>query len=206
MNEMIWDFWASRYHRLWVQKYSLRPTRHAVLDIIKELEPIQGARVLDLGCGVGELMEELKRSFKGIRLTGIDKSGEMLRLSRIKNPWAEHIQLAAEELNSLHGSFDIIVCSHSLPYYTEKYKVLMELHRLLTPGGSLVMAFASTNSLYDKLALSLVKLTTGRAEYPSHDSFSELIQPYFKVERHVIIRERLYMPTISVYQLGRKEL
>lgn len=206
MNEMIWDFWASRYQRLWVQKHSLRPTRHAVLELIRELEPIQGTRILDLGCGIGELMEELKRSLKGILLTGIDSSGEMLRLSQIKNPGAEHIQLAAEELNSLHDSFDIIVCTHSFPYYVEKQKVLMELHRLLAPEGSLVIAFASANSLYDRLVLSLVKLTTGKAEYPSHDSFLELIQPYFDAKRHHIIRERPYMPTISVYQLRRKEL
>lgn len=206
MNEMIWDFWASRYHRLWVQKHSLRPTRHAVLDIIRELEPIQGTRILDLGCGVGELMEELEKNHGGISLTGIDSSGEMLRISKSRNPNAKHIQLAAEELSSLKDSFDIIVCTHSFPYYAEKHKVIMELHRLLAPGGSLVIAFASVNSLYDKLVMSMVKLTTGRAEYPSHNSFLELIQPYFDTECHQIIRERPYMPTISVYQLRRKEL
>ncbi len=206
MNEMIWDFWASRYHRLWVQKHSLRPTRHAVLDIIRELEPIQGTRILDLGCGVGELMEELEKNHGGISLTGIDSSGEMLRISKSRNPNAKHIQLAAEELSSLKDSFDIIVCTHSFPYYAEKHKVIMELHRLLAPGGSLVIAFASINSLYDKLVMSMVKLTTGSAEYPSHDSFLELINPCFDLESHQIIRERPYMPTISVYQLRRKEL
>lgn len=206
MNEMIWDFWASRYHRLWVQKHSLRPTRHAVLDIIRELEPMQGTRILDLGCGVGELMEELVKNHRGISITGIDPSSEMLRISNSRNPNAKHIQLAAEELSSLKDSFDIIVCTHSFPYYAEKRKVIMELYRLLAPGGSLVIAFASANSLYDKLALSMVKLTTGSAEYPSHNSFFELINPYFDLESHQIIRERPYMPTISVYQLRRKEL
>lgn len=206
MNEMIWDFWASRYHRLWVQKHSLRPTRHAVLDIIRELEPIQGTRILDLGCGVGELMEELEKNHGGISLTGIDSSGEMLRISKSRNPNAKHIQLAAEELSSLKDSFDIIVCTHSFPYYAEKHKVIMELHRLLAPGGSLVIAFASANTIYDKVALSIVKLTTGKAEYQPHDQFIDLSKTYFFMDKHLVIRERPYMPTISVYQLRRREL
>lgn len=38
-SQKIWDFWAKRYDRLWVQKYSLYPTRREIISFLnKRLE------------------------------------------------------------------------------------------------------------------------------------------------------------------------
>jgi ubiquinone/menaquinone biosynthesis C-methylase UbiE len=203
MNEMIWDFWANKYHRLWVQKHSLGPTRRVVMELLSELGITRATKLIDLGCGPGELIEELGRGYGKIEATGIDYSREMLKISAERNPWARHIHLKAEELGDINEIFDILVCTHSLPYYKNKLGIVRELHRLLKPGGRLIMAFASGNSAYDRFILSFVKLTTGRAEYPSHEEFLRLVKPCFEFEKHLVIRERFYMPTISVYQLRR---
>lgn len=206
MNEAIWDFWASKYHKLWVQKHSLGPTRRAVIELLHDFKISVNTSLLDLGCGPGELIEELGRKFGSIRALGIDFSSEMVRLSSERNPWASHIQHNAEELNGIENRFDFIVCTHSFPYYKDKESVLKELHRLLSHDGRLIIAFASEISIYDKLVLSFVKLTTGKAKYPSHDEFSRIAGYLFAMEKHIIIKERPYMSTISVYQLRRKEL
>jgi methyltransferase type 12 len=44
----IWDFWANYYNKLWVQKYSLKPSRDKVIDIIKKTK-IKNGDLLDMG-------------------------------------------------------------------------------------------------------------------------------------------------------------
>jgi SAM-dependent methyltransferase len=111
--------------------------------------------------------------------------------------------MAAENLGSLRESFDLITCTHSLPYYKNKGKVITQIAGRLEPGGKLIIAFASGNTTYDRLALSLVKLTTGPAGYPSDMEFREMVSDLFVVESRHVIRESFYMPTIAVYTLRR---
>jgi methyltransferase type 12 len=54
----IWDFWANYYNKLWVQKYSLKPSRDKVIDIIKKTK-IKNGDLLDMGCGTGQLLEDI---------------------------------------------------------------------------------------------------------------------------------------------------
>jgi len=204
MSGKLWDFWAGKYHGLWVQKYSLKPTRDYILQVMGELgkreEPV---RILDVGCGPGELMAELQSQFEKAELTGIDFSSGMLAISRQKNKRAKHLKMDVADLGTLKERYQVIVCTHSLPYYKEPEKVMRNLHRLLADDGILYMGFASGNSLYDRLLLSLVKLTTGPASYPSHEKYKGLVRPYFLIEHVKIIRERPFMPRIAVYTLKK---
>lgn len=201
IREKIWDFWAPRYHRLWVQKKSLSPTRKCVVNIVRSLE--EKTSLLDLGSGPGELVSLVLEEMEHMEVTAVDFSREMLQVSERKNPGANHILLDAHNLGSLSGRFDIVVCTHSLPYYKDKKKVLDDIGEKLTEKGRLILAFASGNSFYDKLVLFFVKLTTGPASYPSDKNFRELIEDRYLIEDRQEIKERSYMPTIAVYTLRR---
>lgn len=204
MNLNVWNFWAGKYHRLWVQKYSLRPTRSYIVSTVPESLNIEdNIKLLDLGCGPGELISELKSRFGKINITGIDFSPRMLEISKEKNPEAIHINMDAGDLHSLEGKYRVIVCTHSLPYYKEPERVIGELNRILEEDGRIYMGFASGDSLYDKLVLSIVKLTTGWASYPSDKRFRQMTEPYFQVENLKIIREKFFMPRIAVYTLKK---
>ncbi len=210
MKQEIWNFWSNKYHKLWVQKFSLKPTRNYILNHIKENynidENIEKIKVLDLGCGPGELIEELQNNFKSFHITGVDFSEGMLNVSKTRNPKAKHIHLDVKDLNKLKDRFNIIICTHSLPYYKEPEKTMKELNRLLIDDGKIYMGFASGNNLYDKFVLSFVKLTTGPANYPSDDKFKQLINPYFKIEKLKIIKEKSFMPRIAVYTLKKVKI
>lgn len=78
------------------------------------------------------------------------------------------------------------------------------LNRMLTTQGRLIVGFASGNSFYDKIALSAVKLTTGKANYPSDAEFLELIKDHFYVRKLKVIRKAYFMPRIAVYTLAKK--
>ncbi len=200
MTSTIWDFWATRYNKLWVQKYSLRPTREYLLKVDIHGDDL---KVLDLGCGPGELIEELYKKNQNLSIAGIDFSGEMLKISRERNPKAIHIKMDVEDLNEIDQKFNIIFCTHSLPYYKNPKKAIKNLNSILLDDGTIYMGFASGNSFYDKLALSFVKLTTGHAYYPSDSEFKKLIEPYFQVDNLKIIKERFYMPRIAIYTIKK---
>ena len=202
----IWDFWADKYDKLWVQKYSLKPTRDYIMSALTEINKNDKMEVLDLGCGPGELISELTNKFKNIEITGIDFSEKMLEISNKRNPLATHIKMDTAELSKLEGKFDIIICTHSLPYYKEPKNVFKQLHRVLSSDGKILVGFASGNSFYDKFVLSFVKLTTGKANYPSDNNFRQLISPYFNVENLKIIKEKFFMPRIAVYTLKKVEI
>jgi len=203
MKERIWNFWADKYDKLWVQKYSLKPTRDYVLKAISDMNIDKNIRVLDLGCGSGQLIHEMSHMFNNLNITGIDFSEKMIEMSQARNQMAQHIKLNADELYKINDKYDLIICTHSLPYYKEPEKVLMELSKLLNDDGNLLIGFASGNNFYDKLILSFVKLTTGPANYPSDEGFRKIISSFFKVESLGIIKEKIYMPRIAVYKLKK---
>ena len=146
----IWDFWADKYERLWVQKYSLSPTRR---DIIKELKEIikedREYRILDMGCGTGQLIRDIKVEFSDIdiKFTGVDISSKMIEVAREKEKDTDYLNSSIEEFDGLPSSFDIIVCTHSFPYYSNKEEAINKFHYLLKEEGHLFLAQASANSL-----------------------------------------------------------
>lgn len=196
----IWDFWATKYNRLWVQKYSLTPTREYILKIL-DLSKV--LKILDLGCGPGELIEELFRRNSDLNITGLDYSEGMLRESRKKNHKAKHIHMDVADLHNLKEKYDIIISTHSIPYWKHPEKVMEDLSNILEDNGVIYLGFASGDSFYDKLALFFVKFTTGPANYPSHKKFRQFVSPYFTIEDRQVIKEKNYMPTIAVYTLRK---
>lgn len=196
----IWDFWAKYYNKLWVQKHSLRPTREYILNHIELKESL---KILDLGCGPGELIQELLIKVPNLNITGLDSSQGMLDISKDRNSKAQHIKMDVADLGKLNERFDIITSTHSFPYYKNSKEAIADMAKLLLDNGKLYIGFASGNSFYDKVCLFFVKFTTGQANYPSDKEFKNLIAPYFEVENLKVIRERKYMPRIAVYTLKK---
>jgi ubiquinone/menaquinone biosynthesis C-methylase UbiE len=203
MKASIWNFWSNKYDRLWVQKYSLKPTRNYILSEISNMKNCDNLKILDLGCGPGELIEELNNKFDNLSMTGIDFSEGMLEVSKRRNSRACHIKMDVADLYQLQDKFDLVICTHSLPYYKDPENVMKQLNRLLNDNGIVLIGFASGNSLYDKFILGFVKLTTGPANYPSNENFQCIAGNNFKIDDLKIIKEKFYMPRIAIYTLKK---
>ncbi|SNS96348.1 Methyltransferase domain-containing protein [Anaerovirgula multivorans] len=200
----IWDFWAKGYEGLWVQKYSLAPTRREILLYLeKHLEKDKKYRILDVGCGIGQLLREIKSRFQTyeLELSGIDFSKEMIQRAEVMGDGISYQQMDVKDIEDLQGPFDIIICTHSFPYYKGQAFVLHQFRRVMKDDGYLLLAQASQNNLYDHVMMFFVKFTTGKARYPSVKAVEKMVEKLFQCKHIIKIKERFFMPSIYFFVL-----
>ncbi len=106
---------------------------------LAEAAPRQtGARVLDLACGSGPLLEILHARDPGLRLTGVDMCPEELSLARARLApgAAAFVQTEAQDMATLpDAAFDAVLCHWALTLMDPVAPVLDEVRRVLAPGG-----------------------------------------------------------------------
>lgn len=98
---------------------------------------MEGASVLELGCGAGDLSVELQR--RGADLTAIDLSPGMVELarSRAEGLGATFLVAPAEHTSLPAESFDLVVGKWVL-HHVDVPAAAAEVRRVLTPGGRAV--------------------------------------------------------------------
>lgn len=102
----------------------------------------EGLRVLDLGCGTGDLLAALKPS----RGVGVDFSGKMVEVASRKYPNLEFVVGDVENartIDKLAGPFDVIVVSDTIGALDDCQSMLAQLHRLCHGDTRLVVAYYS---------------------------------------------------------------
>lgn len=129
-------------HRWWDPESEFRPL-HQInplrLDWIDTLAPIQGKRVLDVGCGGGILSDAMAR--RGADVTGIDLATKALRVAQLHSleaatPNVRYLETSAEALASEQpGSFDVVTCMEMLEHVPDPSSVVRACSELVKPGG-----------------------------------------------------------------------
>ncbi|WP_150269544.1 class I SAM-dependent methyltransferase [Paenibacillus tepidiphilus] len=118
--------------------------RREVESMIGWLSLPQGAKVLDLCCGMGRHSVALAEA--GYEVTGVDLSEVLLREARTLEG-AEAITWVRSDMRQLPlaGGFDAVVnLFTSFGYFEEdeeQVKVLKEIHRMLKPGGKFIIDY-----------------------------------------------------------------
>jgi SAM-dependent methyltransferase len=101
---------------------------------------VTGLRVLDAGCGAGAHTAALLD--RGAQVTGVDASAGMLAIARDRlgpSVPLHHTDLA-DPLPFEDGSFDLVLAALVLHYLQDWGPPLREFHRVLVPGGRLVVS------------------------------------------------------------------
>ncbi|MBI3451816.1 MAG: class I SAM-dependent methyltransferase, partial [Rhodospirillales bacterium] len=83
------------------------PRKHT--DIIRDLVPLKGRRVLDVGCGDGALIRFLAR--EGAKATGLEIGAAVLATARSHPREADeaYVEGAGQNLPFADGSFDLVI-------------------------------------------------------------------------------------------------
>jgi demethylmenaquinone methyltransferase/2-methoxy-6-polyprenyl-1,4-benzoquinol methylase len=94
----------------------------------------EGARVLDLACGTGDLSRAATR--RNYTVVGTDLSAGMLTANHAGAPLVES---EGSRLPFTDGAFDGLVCGYALRNFTDLAATLAESARVLRPGGRLAV-------------------------------------------------------------------
>lgn len=110
-------------------------------DALCEMLP-QKARVLDVGCGPGNISRYLLSKRPGLQVQGIDIAPNMVELARANNPSASFEVMDCREISWPVSSFDAVVCGFCMPYLSpaETETFLTQAANLLEPGGLLYLS------------------------------------------------------------------
>jgi len=101
------------------------------------------AKVLEIGCGPGNITKYLLSKRPDFDIFGIDISPNMIELAEKNNPTAKFAVMDSRQINSLEKKYDGIIGGFCLPYlsHTDSQKFITDCYNLLNEDGLLYISF-----------------------------------------------------------------
>lgn len=112
------------------------------LSLVQRHVPLEGKRVLDVGCGVGMYLQAIRASSQWVY--GVEIDGE--RAVRAHQLLSHIVVAPAEQLPFAQGSFDVVLLHEVIEHVEDDQRAIREAYRVLTFGGQMII-FAP-NRLY----------------------------------------------------------
>ena len=122
----------------------------------KELRPLGGLSILDVGCGGGLVSEPLARL--GANVTGIDPTVDSIAVAR-RHAQGQGLAIdyrtaSVEQLQAAGETFDAVICMEVIEHVPDQAAFVRSLGQLVRPGGVLVMS--TLNRTWKSYALAIV--------------------------------------------------
>lgn len=120
-------WWSNRFYAILARRYGKR-----------------GARLLEIGSGLGHLVGQLEDPFEtfGMDLNhwAVEKSKSVVNKSKLQTASAEEIPFADE-------AFGVVVIKHIVEHLPDPEKAIAEIGRVTAPGGTLILATPNLDSM-----------------------------------------------------------
>lgn len=125
--------------------HEINPLR---LDYIRQRASLDGANVLDVGCGGGILTESL--AGQGARVTGVDMAEGPLAVAQLHQAESgaavNYHQATAEEMAQKHAAeYDVVTCLEMLEHVPSPAAVVEACSKLVKPGGHVFFSTINRN-------------------------------------------------------------
>ena len=142
-NRAMFDRISRRYDRI-NRLISLGLDRGWRRRTIDALAPVAGERYLDAGTGTGDLAQEIARRAPGAKVDGLDPAESMLEIAREKARRAGlgNVRFFRGDVLALEaeaGTYAGAVFGFSLRNVADRRRALVEVARVLKPGGRLAI-------------------------------------------------------------------
>ncbi|GAE29956.1 class I SAM-dependent methyltransferase [Alkalihalobacillus hemicellulosilyticus] len=167
-------------------------------DLVELLAPKKGEKILDIGCGTGDLAYKLNKH--GADVIGVDKSANMIHQALKKYP---HIPFNVKDVVKLtyENEFNAVFSNATLHWEKKPKQALNCIYHSLKPGGRFVAEFGGkgnveiiTNEILKQLKLSSVTYSPEQFPwyFPSIGEYATLME---EVGFHVSVALHFHRPT-----------
>jgi SAM-dependent methyltransferase len=136
--------------RLYLNLFGIPLGKTIRIDMVRELlrgYEVKGKRILDVGCGVGDLSFMLAQ--KGADVIGVELDAQKVAsANKTAEKWQiEGLRFIAADVTKLEqmslGQFDMIFCIALVEHIKDDVDLLRQVHSLLRPGGQFIMEVPS---------------------------------------------------------------
>lgn len=170
-------------HRWWDPQSEFRPL-HEInplrLAWIETLVPINGKRVLDVGCGGGILADAMAR--KGASVLGIDLSTKALKVAQLhaleaQTEGVHYQEISAEALAAEQPQgFDVVTCMEMLEHVPDPASIVKACAALVKPGGHVFFSTINRNAKAFLFAIVGAEYVLNLLPRGTHE-YAKLIKP-----------------------------
>ena len=149
-------------------------------NLLELLQPRGGERILDVGCGPGQLTAEIAKS--GAQVVGLDSSEEMLRQARQNFPELTFVRGDATGFR-FEDPFDAIFSNAALHWVKNAAAAVESIALALRPGGRFVAEFGgkdNVGSVQKAFRAVFGEVADERSPwfYPSIGEYAPLLEKY----------------------------
>ncbi|HMF75743.1 MAG TPA: methyltransferase domain-containing protein [Bryobacteraceae bacterium] len=145
-------------------------------DLVSILKPLAGERILDLGCGPGQLTDQIAKS--GAEVVGLDASLDMIGQARQNFPKLKFVLQDAAAMK-FEDEFDAVFSNAALHWMLDAEGVLRAVAKALRKGGRFVAEMGGKGNIQT-----------------IEEAIRRIVAPYYSGE---IPARRTYFPAIGEY-------
>jgi SAM-dependent methyltransferase len=128
--------------RLGHPSYVWRQGQDRRLDLIRQHVPLEGRRILDVGCGLGMYVRQMRRFSDDVYGVDVDPD----KVARASTTLPNIYTAPAEALPFPDNYFDVILLHEVIEHVDDDRQTIVEAYRCLRPGGHIVIY--APNRLY----------------------------------------------------------
>lgn len=146
INKETFDTW-NNIASLYQDKFMNLDLYNDTYDFICNTIATPNAKLLEIGCGPGNITKYLLSQRPDFDIFGIDIAPNMIELAKKNNPTANFAVIDSREIKNLDKKYDGIIVGFCLPYLspTESNELISNSYDLLNENGLLYLSFVEGN-------------------------------------------------------------
>src|SRR6056297_1151275 len=138
-----WNKVASLYQDKFMEMNLYNSSYDAICKSIKTNKP----KILDIGCGPGNITKYLMAKRPDFQIYGIDIAPNMIALAKENNPTSKFEVMDSRKIKGIRQKFNAIVCGFCVPYMSpaDCEKLFKDTYDLLSENGLFYLSFVEGN-------------------------------------------------------------